>query len=72
MMGQRLAEAALDVFENEPVKEHPLLSLGHFMASSHVAGYTREAVTQVGIACARNIVDVLVHGNRPASVMNGL
>lgn len=68
----RIAGCALDVFEREPVTGHPLFSLANCMATPHAAGYTHEAITNVGIACAANIVNVLVHGRRPSSVLNGL
>lgn len=68
----RLAGAALDVFEHEPAREHSLFSLDNFIATPHAAGYTREAITNVGIACARNVSDVLVRGLRPSSVVNGM
>lgn len=68
----RIAGCALDVFEREPLTEHPLFSLANCIATPHVAGYTHEAITHVGVACATNIVNVLVHGSRPSSVVNGL
>ncbi|MBE1444203.1 phosphoglycerate dehydrogenase [Paenibacillus sp. OAS669] len=67
-----IAGAALDVFELEPLKEHPLFALPNFIALPHIAGYTSGAVNALGMTCVRNIVNVLVNGQRPDHVMNGL
>ncbi|MCS7463676.1 phosphoglycerate dehydrogenase [Paenibacillus doosanensis] len=67
-----IAGAALDVFEQEPLKEHPLFALPNCIALPHIAGYTSGAVNALGMTCVRNIVNVLVNGQRPEHVMNGL
>ncbi|MFJ5670912.1 phosphoglycerate dehydrogenase [Bacillus safensis] len=67
-----IAGAALDVFENEPVHNHPLFDLPNFIATPHIAGYTRGAVNLLGMACVENIVDVLVNNRRPRNIVNGL
>ncbi|UUZ97373.1 phosphoglycerate dehydrogenase [Paenibacillus sp. P25] len=67
-----IAGAALDVFEQEPLREHPLFRSPNFIAMPHIAGYTDGAVNALGMTCVRNIVDVLIHGRRPEYVMNGL
>lgn len=67
-----IAGAASDVFEQEPLTEHPLFSLDSFIATSHIAGYTDGAVNAIGEHCVENIVAALVHKNRPQNVMNGL
>ncbi|GAB7055317.1 MULTISPECIES: phosphoglycerate dehydrogenase [Paenibacillus] len=67
-----IAGAALDVFEQEPVREHPLFGLPNCIATSHIAGYTSGAVNEIGMICVRNIVDVLVNKKRPEHVVNGM
>lgn len=67
-----ISGAALDVLEEEPAHAHPLFELPNVIATPHIAGYTSGAVNGIGMTCVRNIVDVLVHGKRPAHVMNEL
>ncbi len=66
----RIAGAALDVFEEEPLPAgSPLRQLPNVLLSPHVAGQTREALERVAIAAADAILDVL-DGRRPANVYN--
>lgn len=51
--------AALDVFEQEPLQGSPLLGLPNFVATPHLAGYTEEALREVGMLTAQNVIDVL-------------
>ena len=37
-----IAGAALDVYQTEPLKQHPLFELDRFIAVPHIAGYTRD------------------------------
>jgi D-3-phosphoglycerate dehydrogenase len=69
---KRIAGAALDVFEQEPLTGHPLFELPNFIAAPHIAGYTDGAVNMLGMTCVRNIVDVIVHEKAPQYVVNGL
>ena len=56
----KLAGAALDVFDEEPLPlDSPLLKLPNFLAAPHVAGLTREAAARMGEVTVRNILSVL-------------
>lgn len=55
----KIAGAALDVFEHEPAGTSPLLELDNFLATPHMAGYTVDALEEVGMITARNISRVL-------------
>lgn len=53
----RLAAAASDVFENEPVSpEEPILQLDNFLGTPHLGGNTEEALYQVGVGVADGIL----------------
>jgi D-3-phosphoglycerate dehydrogenase len=59
----KVAGAALDVFEQEPLpSDHPLLGLEQVIITPHLAASTEEAQTQVALAIAQQIADVLVRG----------
>jgi D-3-phosphoglycerate dehydrogenase / 2-oxoglutarate reductase len=66
----RLAGAALDVWEEEPVKpDHPLLKLDNVLATPHAAYYSTAAVGQVPRRCGEEVARVLT-GQRPLNVVN--
>jgi len=65
----RIRAAALDVFFSEPPKQSPLLKLDNVILTPHMGGYTFEALREIGMICARGIVDVL-EGGRPRFVVN--
>ncbi|MFQ5896918.1 MAG: phosphoglycerate dehydrogenase [Candidatus Methylomirabilia bacterium] len=59
----RVAGAALDVFELEPLPpDHPLLALDQMVITPHLGASTEEAQTQVALAIAQQVADVLVRG----------
>lgn len=62
----RLAGAALDAFEQEPLYTSELLGLDTVIATSHIAGYTEEALTALSLTCVENVIrfaggDTLMH-----------
>lgn len=67
-----IAGAAADVFEQEPLVEHPLFTLSNFIPTSHIAGYTDGAISAIGERCVAQIVQCIKQGERPTNVMNGL
>lgn len=58
----KVAGAAFDVFEKEPVENHPLLTLDNFIATPHLGASTLEAQENVATAIAEQIVDYLIAG----------
>lgn len=68
----RLQGYAVDVFETEPpLREHPLLAMPQVICTPHCAANTRRASLETGITSAKAILDVLVHGKKPANLLNG-
>jgi D-3-phosphoglycerate dehydrogenase len=60
---KRIAAAAFDVFEQEPVKtDHPLLALDNFICSPHIGASTTEAQENVAVGIAEQIVDYFTKG----------
>ncbi|NIF21231.1 phosphoglycerate dehydrogenase [Candidatus Pantoea multigeneris] len=67
-----IAGAAADVFEQEPLAQHPLFTLSNFIPTSHIAGYTDGAISAIGERCVQQIIQCLRQAERPVNVMNGL
>ena len=66
----RLAGAAFDVFEKEPIDSaHPLLALPNFIATPHVAASTVEAQMSVAFDVAEEVLSVL-RGELPRYAVN--
>jgi D-3-phosphoglycerate dehydrogenase len=67
---KRLAGAALDVWEKEPVdKDNPLLKMDNVIATPHAAYFSSPAVAQVPRRCGEEVARVLT-GQRPLNVIN--
>ena len=70
LRAKRLAGAALDVVEGEPLApESPLRELENVYLSPHVGGVTADARTRSGSMAAENLIRAL-KGERPLAVVN--
>jgi D-3-phosphoglycerate dehydrogenase len=65
----KLAGAAFDVFEKEPVGTSPLLALANFIATPHIAASTIEAQVSVAFDVAEEVAAVLA-GDLPRYAVN--
>ena len=59
----KVAGAALDVFENEPPLESPLLDLEQVIVTPHLGASTIEAQTNVAVSIAKQCISVLEGGS---------
>ena len=67
---KRLAGAALDVWEQEPVTaDNPLLAMDNVLATPHAAYFSSAAVAQVPRRCGEEVARVLTR-ERPLHVVN--
>jgi D-3-phosphoglycerate dehydrogenase len=57
-----VAAAALDVFNEEPLKNSPLQSLENVILTPHIGGSTHEAQEAVGVQIAQQVREYLKHG----------
>ena len=63
LRSKKVASAAFDVFEEEPVKpDHPLLTLDNVICSPHIGASTEEAQENVAVAIAEQFVDYFKKG----------
>jgi D-3-phosphoglycerate dehydrogenase len=58
----QVAGAALDVFETEPAREHPLFADERVIFTPHLGASTAEAQEKVAVQVAEQMVDFLLHG----------
>ena len=55
----KLYGAALDVYENEPLKESKLFELDNIVLTPHIGAQTKEGQTRAGIEVAKKIAEAL-------------
>ncbi len=66
----KLKAAAVDVFEQEPVRgDNPLFALPNLFATPHTAAETYDTYHNVGLATARQLLDVFA-GKKPNNLLN--
>lgn len=64
-----VAGAALDVFEQEPLTEHPLFARADVIVTPHLGASTKEAQEKAGIQAAESVIAAL-EGEMPANAVN--
>lgn len=70
LKGNRIAGAAIDVFEQEPVgKDNPLLRMDNVILAPHAICHTDECMSLLGQGAFQAAVD-LAHGRKPKHVVN--
>ncbi|MFZ2008560.1 MAG: NAD(P)-dependent oxidoreductase, partial [Candidatus Sulfotelmatobacter sp.] len=57
-----VAAAALDVFNEEPLKSSPLQTMENVILTPHIGGQTHEAQEAVGVQIAQQVREYLKHG----------
>ncbi len=66
----RLAGAGLDVYEKEPELAPGLAELSNVVLAPHMASASVETRTRMASLAAEGLLDVLIHGRRPAHMAN--
>ncbi|NMA92518.1 MAG: phosphoglycerate dehydrogenase, partial [Firmicutes bacterium] len=69
LVEEKIAGAALDVFETEPPLESPLLALPNVIATPHLGASTREAQVNVAVQVADQVISAL-KGEAVTSAVN--
>ena len=62
-------KAGLDVYENEPLENSPLVTLDNVVLTPHIAASTKEAQRDAAIIVAKEVKEV-INGNIPNNVLN--
>ncbi|MDI6871405.1 MAG: phosphoglycerate dehydrogenase [Bacillota bacterium] len=69
LVSGHLAGAGIDVWEDEPPGDNPLVKLENVVATPHSGAHTYEAAELMGVMAVEGILDVLA-GRRPVHLVN--
>ena len=69
LKNNKIKGAALDSYKEEPLENSPLVELENIIMTSHNGAYTKEAINNMGIQAAQNLIDVL-EGREPENRIN--
>ena len=64
----KVAGAALDVFQHEPITEHPLFGYPNVIVTPHLGASTTEAQDRAGVQAAEQIIAALTGGSVTTAV----
>lgn len=64
----KIAGAGIDVFQEEPPKDNPLLTLPNVLATSHLGAYTKETINAMDMLVVTACADVLL-GKTPINLI---
>jgi D-3-phosphoglycerate dehydrogenase len=59
LKNHQIAGAGLDVFSEEPPTRHDLINLPNVIATPHIGAHSTEAITNVSIMAAQNVISAL-------------
>ena len=62
LIEKQIAGAALDVYNEEPPKDSPLLQLENLVVTPHIGAHTRESIERMGVMAAENVLRTLQGG----------
>ena len=69
LQSQKIAGAALDVFENEPALDPRFFALDNVVLTPHIGSSTRATRLAMAMLAADNLIEAL-HGRRPPNLLN--